>query len=368
MTASAQSDKLENGTLQLATPKYQQLAQQIRAQIESGGLLPGERLLSFHQMRAQHGVTYQTVEKIYDILQNDGLIVREPGRGTFVLDKKGRRDLHNIIGVTGYGFGFSGSSSYWADLLNGVRAAAEKAGQQILLLNDNSSVGWEKADGVLVCDWSAYEAMRHVPPHCPCVSLLVPIKGVASVCADDYAGVRALTEHLIFLGHRRIAYLHGTDAHIAARRIQGYQDALKTAKIRPSQKWRKAITSGMDYGADYIRAGHDMMRDWLASDWGKIGCTAILAHNDETALGVIEALRETGVLVPQQISVAGFDGLDIGAYASPSLTTCRVPLPQIGAQAFAMLQRQFARDEVDIAHEIIKPQLEARQSTGRAPQ
>jgi len=343
-------------------PLYLRLSEQLRQQVRAGVLRPGDRLPSFTQMRQDYGVHKSTVERAHMILEQEGLIVRQSGAGTFVA-QTAKRPVRHVIGISGYGFGFTSCSSYWAKLLNGVRQAAEQKGQQVLLLDNHSSDCWEKADGALVCNWGTLNEMHRVPANFPCVSLMVPATDVSSVCADDYNGTRALTKHLISLGHQRIAYLHGSDPNLAPKRLGGYQDALLEAGIIASPNWQRALPGGIDFGQNFVKTGQAAMRFWMQHNWNDLGCTAILAHNDETALGVIEALREAGVLVPQNVSVAGFDGLDIGVYASPSLTTSQVPLEEIGAQAVSLLLQQIESGDGVLSHQVLQPQLLARQST-----
>jgi DNA-binding LacI/PurR family transcriptional regulator len=94
-----------------------------------------------------------------------------------------------------------------------------------------------------------------------------------------------------------------------------------------------------------------------------------LTHNDETAIGVIGALREAGLQVPEDVSVAGFDGLEIGAYFSPSLTTVEVPLHNIGARAATLLLDQIEKFPAssgvapDTIPSVLPCELQAREST-----
>ncbi len=346
-------------------PKYQKLAEHFRHQMQTGVLCPGDRLPSLAEMHENHGVSRPTMEKVHSILEADGLIVRRPGSGTFILEPK-KRAAHNIIGISGFGFHFSGMSVYWSTLLDGVREAASRARMQILLLDDDSSAGWEKADGLLICDWSNFDTLRHVPPLIPCVSVLVPVQNMASVAADDYAGARAATQHLISLGHERIAYLHSTDQTVTPRRLQGYRDALAEAGIAPQKSWMRELPGPNDYGQHFVHQGQATMNAWLRDDWKKLGCTAILAQNDETAIGVIEALGEAKINVPQDVSVVGFDGLPLSQFITPQLTTVELPLRQIGRAAAEMLLRQIGEENnAPIRHEVWPVSLRVRESTAR---
>lgn len=325
-------------------PRYVKLAETLRRDIARGKLKPGDRLPSFAETKALHGISQATWDKVHATLETEGLISREPGRGVFVaippvIDEAPRVQTGSI-GLAGYGFGTAGSSTYWASILDGVREAAEAAGRRVLLLPYDDGAGWESADGAIVCHW-APDAESSVPPHMPRTWLLASFPNMSGVGADEKAGMSELVGHLLDLGHRRIAYLHGRGVSEAEPRYQGYLEALRAAGVKPEKAWRRALPNTPGYGSEFIRSGHTAMAKWLREGWDETGCTAILVHNDETAIGVIGAFREGGLRVPEDVSVAGFDGLEIGAYFSPSLTTMQVPLREIGARAAALLLKEM---------------------------
>jgi len=358
-----------------------QVVDEIRLQIGAGTLKPGDRLLSYNEMRDQYGVHSVAVQRVYAQLASDGLIVREKGRGTFVSGLLGnlpspepfheptvtpevpRATRTGIIGVAGKGFAFKEYSPYWVTLLGGIREICDEAGHQILLLDFRSNKGWEKADGILLCDWSNDLTKQWLPPQMPCVSVLVPCDNVVSVYADDYSGGRGATEHLLGLGHRRIAYLRSADAFVSGRRYAGYSDALRAAGIQANAQWNRQLDGQFDYGARFTQRGREAMRRWLRTGWDTLGCTAILTQNDETATGVIEALREEGLSVPTDVSVIGFDGVVPPEFGSQRLTTMSVPLEEIGKTAMQMLLRQMEGVAVGQQHRVFSIPLRPGQST-----
>lgn len=351
----------------LRVPKYLQLAEALRSQVTSGALKPGDRLPSFVQMRQRFGATQNTVEKVFGLLEREGLIVREPSRGTFVAPpnrtKNGTRTRTGIVGVAGKGFRFESNLAYWADLLRGMRSAAERADVQILLLDHESNRGWEKADGVLVCDWTAREIFGRLAPQQPCVSLLVDVPGRASVVADDWSGGYVATRHLLELGHRKIAYLHGGDSHLVPRRLAGYQQALAEAGITPDGRWTKLMLGSYRDNAEFSMRGRESTANWLRDGWKATGCTALLAHNDATAFGAIEAFENAGLKVPLDISVMGFDGGEVARRSFPPLSTVEVPLGEIGAQGMELLLRQIADDQVTQEHLVLPVRVNAQGTT-----
>lgn len=329
-------------TLESSSPKYAQLASQLKAQIENGQLKPGDRLPSFSEMRSRFGATPSTVERVFATLERDNLIERVQGRGTFVADWK-----TFSLPVSGQ-IGFTVSSQtvrqspYWAHLLAGLQEVAAQKGLQIVMMGKAETLqdNWKNLQGILFCD-SRSELMAEIAaslaPQTPCVSLLFPVAGIASVLSDDFGGAKAATEHLLELGHQNIACLTGGEDAASANRRAGYRAALRSIGLVPSDEWVRNVTSPRRGNANFLEMGLETMRQWLQTDWRDLGCTAIVCQNDETAIGVLQALREAGLGVPNDVSLVGFDGTEAGTFCSPRLTSVALPLEEIGAAGLELL-------------------------------
>lgn len=337
--------------------KYLRLAKHFRDQIQSGALKPGERLPSFAQMQAEHGIGQGTLERAYALLEEERIIVREASRGTFVAEPRIRASL----GVVGVATGRSPREyPYYLHLLEGMQDVAFEEKIEILLLHDVSSPKWEKMDGVI----STGQAIR-IPPTMPAVTLIKQGEAGACVMADDYGGSKAATEHLISLGHHRIGFLilggNKSIDSIINRRLDGYRDALREAGIEPKPKWVRPLRDAWEAMRPFADLGHDKMAEWLQEDWSQLGCTAILAHNDYTAMGMIRAFKEAGIDVPREVSVVGFDGTEVADLSGPKLTTVVVPLYEIGATGMRRLLEQIHGRGEQIAGEAA-PQMEILQT------
>ncbi|MFD5427490.1 LacI family DNA-binding transcriptional regulator [Streptomyces sp. NPDC127084] len=160
---------------------------------------------------------------------------------------------------------------------------------------------------------------------------------VATLTFDHRGGSRRLTEHLIALGHRRIGYVAGPpDRTTTRQRLEGHRAALAGARIGGSEgaggvEGVGADREGLTVYCTYERgSGYEAARELLSHD---PGLTAIVAADDTVALGVCAALREKGLRVPEDVSVAGFDDLPFSADAVPALTTVRLPLHEVGRRA-----------------------------------
>ncbi|MEU8435951.1 LacI family DNA-binding transcriptional regulator [Streptomyces sp. NPDC029216] len=154
-----------------------------------------------------------------------------------------------------------------------------------------------------------------------------PALPVATVMFDDRGGAFRLAEHLLTLGHRRIAYVAGPPGLSTTReRLAGHREAL-----RRHDPALPAACAELTVHAGFARAaGYDATRELLRR--GK-PFTAVAAADDTAAVGVAAALREAGLRIPEDVSVTGFDDLPFSQDTAPALTTVRVPLREAGVLA-----------------------------------
>lgn len=147
---------------------------------------------------------------------------------------------------------------------------------------------------------------------------------MVSIGSSNWAGARTAADHLLALGHRRIAWIGGPEASYPARdRYYGYQAALDAAGLETDPELVRI-------GPFDVAAGARHARDLLALPHPP---TAIMAADDELAVGVLAAARELGVRVPEQLSVTGFDDTPQAAWTTPSLTTVHQHLDGMGRMA-----------------------------------
>jgi len=152
---------------------------------------------------------------------------------------------------------------------------------------------------------------------------------VPSVGARHYEGARQAAEHLLALGHTRVAIITGDlSEHSGRQRLRGYRDALAEAGAPPSDD---DIAVG-DYSP---RSGTEAMRALLRRPARP---SAVCASNDHMARAALDVIRETGLSVPRDISLVGFDDFPFAAVTTPPLTTVRQPLDRIGRVAAMMLR------------------------------
>ena len=175
-----------------------------------------------------------------------------------------------------------------------------------------------------------------------------------SIHVDEEDAARAATRHLIELGHRRIALLSGSHFSVATQRAVGYRVALDDAGIAFDGN---IIERAPSYSVEEGRHG---MRSLLSR---ADGLTAVFAETDELAIGAIRALYEAGLSVPRDLSVIGIDDIDICAFLSPSLTTVRQPIQEMGKRTAELMSKLIAGEEEGIGSTVFGYELVVREST-----
>ncbi len=218
------------------------------------------------------------------------------------------------------------ANPYFPELVKAVEDATWERGYALLLCNavedPEREAGYlellaeRRVDGIIVAasrigeHHAGWLARRPVP-----VVLLnceTDLAGVPAVLSDNRAGGRLATEHLLSLGHRRIGHLAGPPSAAAAElRLAGSREALAAAGLDPAGLL-------VAQGDGHISGGERAMGELLAAD---LAMTGVTCYNDLTAIGAIRALRTRGLAVPGDVSIVGFDDLDLSAYIEPPLTT-----------------------------------------------
>jgi DNA-binding LacI/PurR family transcriptional regulator len=176
---------------------------------------------------------------------------------------------------------------------------------------------------------------------------------VPLVQVDNRLGAKLATEHLLSLGHTRIAHVAGApELGISEQRVAGYREALAEAGIEPDPAL-------VVVGSFTLEGGHQAATSLLAG-----GCpTAIFAANDLSAIGVISAIVESGRRVPADVSVVGFDDLHLAAYTTPPLTTIHQPALEIAERAIQLLLDLSNGRKVRRFRHLLEPALVVRGST-----
>jgi LacI family transcriptional regulator len=187
----------------------------------------------------------------------------------------------------------------------------------------------------------------------------VPLdEGIPAVSAAHRAGAKAATDHLLSLGHRRIAHVSGPRGWAATEeRLEGYHAALAAAGVLPSSE---LVVEG-DFESPSGHAAAEKLLELPEPP------TAIFASNDNMAVGALQAARERGLSVPEDLSIVGFDDAELAKVVTPALTTVRQPLAELGRTAVSLLMRMLDRQRVEGLRVELGTRLVVRSSTKAPP-
>ena len=219
----------------------------------------------------------------------------------------------------------------------------------------------DRADGLLVVSTNPpdFEVERINAAGLPCILVDGVHPSLPSIAVDDVAGGEMATRHLIELGHRRIALIGDPPPEFrfdwSRDRTRGYEQALSRA--------------GIDVRPEYVREGTRLLHvaRGIAAELLALPerPTAIFAASDTQAFGAIEAARALGIRVPEELSVIGFDDIEVASYVG--LTTVRQPLVESGRRGAELLLRALSGRQVDVRTELLPLELVVRSTTGPAP-
>lgn len=251
---------------------------------------------------------------------------------------------------------------FFSELIRGIDLAARGAGLHLLLSSSHGDAA--EAAAALRAMRSRVDSMIVMIPSASVDLAIAAGRGAGpmiflgesgcsgdhpSFVIDNYAGAFAIAEHLAQSGGRRIAFVAGPSDNIDAReRQRGYCAAVRQAG---AEEW---IVEG-----DFTeQSGRDAARRLLSDGLPD----AVFCANDMMAIGCLEALRDAGVRIPDDVALAGFDDIPIARYVSPALTTAAVPIAEIGRRALECCIDKIAGREPD-GHRVFKPKLVIRASS-----
>ncbi|GAA1012930.1 LacI family transcriptional regulator [Acrocarpospora pleiomorpha] len=183
-----------------------------------------------------------------------------------------------------------------------------------------------------------------------------PPKDIVAVSAAHFAGARKLMSHLVELGHRRVGIIGGPEDWLASdARLAGYTASLADAGVLPTaQLLRTVVEPNTENG---YRAACELL-DLPERP------TALVGFNDKLSVGALLAAAERGLSIPRDLSVAGFDDIDVSRATRPMLTTVRQPLQEMGRMAVTLLMRLLDRHILEALHVSLGTELIIRGSTG----
>lgn len=255
---------------------------------------------------------------------------------------------------------------FFPALARGVEGKARSLGYAVLLANTDENEHLEEAaiqtllqkrvDGLIVTIAGKGSAilLSLIEDGFPLVVMdrrLHPLQ-VNTVAIDNGMGAKRAVEHLLSLGHRRIAYIGGVPGEFTdTERLNGYLAALRAANIPMDEALIR-------HGHFQFEGGYNSMGELL-----RLRPTAVFAANDIMALGACKAVREAGLNVPGDLSIIGFDDIPAAGITFPALTTVRQPAYDLGGKAAELLiQVRLGQSPMDTQEILFQPELVERDS------
>jgi len=261
--------------------------------------------------------------------------------------------------------------SFYGDVISGFQAEAQRSGYHVNLMmfdraNELTSIfknGFIKSlAGLAVAndgDITPEMVIQLEATNLPVILIESHLDSEKLPCVigDNFTAGYIATQHLLGLGHRAIAVLPGPKKYSSlVDRLRGCRAALAEVGLLIPPEWLPQPQSG------FPLKGYQQMKEILALDHHP---TAIVAVSDKTAIGAMEAIREAGLRIPEDIAIASIDNITESAYCRPPLTTVHIPKREMGILAFQRLHHLITNDHDIAVKNIVYSELIVRESSGR---
>jgi DNA-binding LacI/PurR family transcriptional regulator len=353
------------------TTIYESLAERLRAAIRSGNYAPGQLLGSEHDLARKESISRMTVRRASELLINEGLLERRPGKGLYV-----RTPVRTP--VTGGAVQVIVGNLMWEPTLEmsrGVQAAAR---------NDNIHVQLYDAHGDFEQDLSLVEQLPTsgtrgaviVSCHSPRFSQAIcrlqaqnfPFVlldhrmhdiEVSSVTADNYDGGYQIGKLLTAAGHEKIAFIGDLVAATVQDRLAGLRDAVGDAGIAFRRSMVYDLVAGLDRFGDWSENVNEGVRKLFAASEKP---TAIFCSCDAVARLAYRSLSDLGLKVPDDVSVAGYDDDPRAEWLTPKLTSVRQPFLKMGEAAMDLLRERMSNPTAPVSLKALPVELVQRDS------
>jgi LacI family transcriptional regulator len=348
-------------------PRYLSLRDHLLAEIDAH-FEAGDKFYTQRDLMSRFGLGYATVEKAMKLLVDDGLLVREQGRGTYV--SRALQPQVNTVAL----FVPHVDNPFYAAIVKAAEASARARSYDVIIRSTQGDptleeagfrdlLGSGKVAGFMLCpqdrhlesDIFAQIHARHIP----CV--LFPAVDLASAATLDYAvtddelGAYLATRHLLRQGCRSIAFVSLEDQRDprVANRLSGYLRALREEGLcLAPELWLRV--------GDLEKTGGAQAGDRLVELTGRYD--GIFAMNDLLAIGILLRLRAAGVAVGETVRLIGFDDIDMAAWPEISLSTVHQPRTEIGQIAMDLLLDRIAGVLPAQSQVVLPPRLVIRQT------
>jgi LacI family transcriptional regulator len=302
------------------------------------------------------GIRSETRQKVQEVIERLGYRPSNLARG-LVTQKTG------TIGLVVP----DNANPFFSEVARGVEHIAYNNGYTVFLCNTEENISREidilrildehQVDGLILCsplleDADLQEAITRQP-----ATVLVnrPLRNsqVASIMIDAQLGGQLIASHLIEAGHRQIGILAGPRTSLSGRdRLSSYVQTIEAAGIEQPEEWILHCSPTIQGGTSAAKQ--------LLQTYPEL--TALICFNDLVAVGALQACKQVGRSIPDDVAVTGFDDIPMSAFVTPALTTCHLHRYELGRQAMQLLLN-LMEGKMDGADIVLKPQLVVRDSS-----
>lgn len=357
--------------------KYTELVEDLRTEIKTGKIRPGQKIPSENELSASYGVSRQTVRKAIEILTDEGYVYAEHGRGTFVSELLLHSTKSNNIAVV---------TTYLSDyifprVIQGIDEVMTEHGYSIILKRTNNSRTREAEnlealikkdiDGLIIEPSKSQIYCRHMSLYEALDAYNIPYVFIQAnysqmeekpyILLDDCKGGYLVTKHLIEQGYKDILGVFKADDTQGLQRHKGYVKALQEA--------------GISYDPDKViwfytedRKAHPTQKlAQLIDQKDGMHFTAIVAYNDQIAMQLLDVIEQKGLSCPEDIALTGYDDSYLASSGKIALTTISHPQEKLGQLAAELLLRLMNGETLtyEESHILIEPELIVRKSSLR---
>ncbi|MBS3741773.1 MAG: GntR family transcriptional regulator [Candidatus Cloacimonetes bacterium] len=346
------------------TPKYICIKNEIVKRIKMGKIedkLPGERVLA-----KEFEVSYMTVRKAIKGLVEEGILYKDATKGTFVSNRKISPKITKNIGfLLDESIKDGISSPYYSLIFKALDKEVKDTGYNLTLFSDlddlNPLNNQKKIDGAIICFFPRIEEkIEDIKELIPIVLLdnISSDIAIPSVTIDNFNSSRKSANYLCSLGHKRIGFISGLlNSAVCRDRLLGYTSVLDQHDL---DKDKSLIYRG-DYSYESGESGAEYLLSLSKPP------TAIMCANDSMAIGAMKIVQANGLAVPNDISIIGFDDIEVASRVYPALTTVAAPIKMIAQKSVEMLVSIIKGNNLDYQHKILPAKLIIRDSCGKAP-
>ena len=351
--------------------KYLAIVDWAKKTIKENGFETGDKFYSETELCEIHNVSRQTVRQALAVMENERIIHRRQGSGTFVQAPGLNVETRNVtVCVVSTYF----SDYIFPDIITGIEhvlaknsitlqlattrnlVEEEERALQVMLAQDFRGLIIEPSKSALPNPNGAlYEEIRARNIPLVFFNAKYPHSDFPCVAMDDVAAGSIVAEHLISLGHRDISAILLSDDMQGHKRYQGFTKSMRESGI-PGAEQRAMWFSTQERASFFTHSADRVLA--LLND-----STAVICYNDSLAVDLLEFCRQRGISVPHELSVVGIDDSNQGRICEIPLTTVRHPHRQLGERAAELLLEMIANPSRNTGDILFSPELVVRAST-----